>query len=89
MPLLLLSCSARKAVVKKAPAGEMYTGALFIAGMKWAKENRFRVLILSAKYGWLTPETVIETYNTKRTTPYEGTWPAGEGFYLGLQGRQS
>lgn len=53
--------------------------------MQYAFENDLDVHILSAKYGFITPETVIERYDERRTTPYDGAWPEGRGYYLGGQ----
>jgi len=84
MPILLLACSAHKhRHLLEAPAKEIYVGTLFRAGMQWAMENNYQVLILSAKYGWITPDTVIQSYNQKRTSSKVEYWPQGEGFYLG------
>lgn len=62
----------------------MYTGQLTLLGLEYARRNNLQPLILSAKYGLIPPDQIIETYNQKRTEPYEGPWPEGEGgFYLG------
>jgi hypothetical protein len=84
-PILLLACSAAKQRhLKKGQARDIYVGTLFQAGMTWAEENDVEVLILSAKYGWITPETIIETYNQRRkNSDAIPLWPAGSGYYLG------
>lgn len=83
-PLLLLSCSLTTNW-HAAPAREYYCGRLFRIGLKLAEKLNYRCLILSAKHGWVTPDTLIHPYNarfTKRNT-YDGPWPKGSGFYLG------
>lgn len=81
---LLLACSAKKnRYLVRAPASCLYTGTLFRLGMKWAEQNGYNVLILSAKYGWVQPEQIIDTYDQKLTTPFIGPWPETGGFYLG------
>ena len=82
--ILLIGCSKHKhRHLKVGPAVQIYVGSLFVAGMQWAKENAADVWILSAKYGWIRPTTIIHTYNQRlRGAPFFG-WPEGDGFYLG------
>lgn len=61
----------------------MYVGALFHLGLTWARQHDHRVLILSAKYGWVRPEQIIERYDERLRTPYRGHWPEGQGVYVG------
>jgi cytoplasmic iron level regulating protein YaaA (DUF328/UPF0246 family) len=70
--LLILACSARKRLDRSAlPAIERYDGVNFRVLKKLQREHAFPhdldVLILSAKYGLLRPETPIEAYNLKMT----------------------
>jgi cytoplasmic iron level regulating protein YaaA (DUF328/UPF0246 family) len=70
--LLILACSARKRLDRSAlPAIERYDGVNFRILKKLQREHAFPhdldVLILSAKYGLLRPETPIEAYNLKMT----------------------
>lgn|SRR5574343_20052 len=83
-PLLLIACSANKhRYLKSGRADEIYVGTLLRAGIVWAEENDHDVWILSAKYGWIRRDTIIETYNQKRKDNNVESWPEGEGFYLG------
>lgn len=84
--ILLLACSALKSRnLVTGPASSIYIGTMVVGGLRWAKENGYEVLILSAKYGWITPDTIIETYNLKLKKKFQGPWPDGEGHYLGGQ----
>lgn len=66
-------------------AGDMYIGALHRKGALIAERYNIPVKILSAKYGWLEPEQVIETYDTKFKHNYDGDWmgPETYGYYVG------
>lgn len=82
--LLLLACSKSKnELFIKGKAIDLYTGSLFLAGKRFAEENKLKILILSAKYGFIEPETEIDNYNEKFKKPYSGPFPEGSGFYLG------
>jgi hypothetical protein len=70
--LLILACSQRKRSDRNAlPAFERYTGVNFQVLHKLRREHAFPsdldVLILSAKYGLLSPETPICAYDLKMT----------------------
>jgi cytoplasmic iron level regulating protein YaaA (DUF328/UPF0246 family) len=70
--LLILACSARKRLDRSAlPAIERYDGVNFRVLKKLQREHAFPhdldVLILSAKYGLLRPETPIKPYDLKMT----------------------
>ena len=41
------------------------------------------MFILSAKYGLISPQTLIPYYNDKLKTAYTGAYPQGDGFFLG------
>lgn len=79
---LLISCTVRKST-EAGTAKEVYRGALFKKALVLAASQGFECLILSAKHGWITPETLITPYDTKFLTPYEGPWPSGSGYFLG------
>lgn len=88
-PLLLLACSAKKRDADEWAAIELYRGTLFRAGRQWAEENGYNILILSALYGWVSPEVVIKPYDKRRKMsdpPPDWRVVAGRsGFYLGGQ----
>lgn len=70
--LLILSCSDRKRSDKnKLPAWERYDGVSFRLLKKLEREHSFPknldVVILSAKYGLLSPDAPIANYNLKMT----------------------
>lgn len=81
-PLLILACSHLKAG-KACQAKHMYKGRMFKAGYAYARRQRWGVAILSAKYGIIRPDTVIEPYDEKLKSMYDGDWPNRWGYYLG------
>jgi hypothetical protein len=82
--LLLIACSKLKhRHLKEGKACDIYKGYLLTYGLQYAKENNLRPLILSAKYGFITPDMIIESYDMKRETEYNGKWPKGSGYFLG------
>lgn len=44
-------------------AVEAYTGAMFKLGVQFAKSYNADLIILSAKYGYMWPETLVEPYD--------------------------
>jgi hypothetical protein len=67
--LVLVPCSRGKNDVV-APARKVYRGPHFHGGMKYARSaGARRVLILSAKYGLISPDTVIAPYNQLMGAP--------------------
>lgn len=72
--LIIISCSARKLDTKKpTPAIDLYTGVFYGVLKKALKEypglrNRIEVAIVSAKYGLMTSDTPITTYDLKMTS---------------------
>ena len=61
-PIVLVSCVKSKRD-HRCRAGDMYTSALFQKMMAYAESLKpKRIFILSAKYGLLTPDDVIEPY---------------------------
>lgn len=73
--VLIIACSSQKAPVEKAPAKDLYTGNLFIKARKLAEMHNVPYWILSAKYGIIMPDDVIETYDQKFKKPYDGPMP--------------
>ena len=71
--LLLLSCSQAKRLFpsEPLPAIERYTGVLFQVLKKWRREHQQApgpdVLIISARFGLLSPETPIPYYDQRIT----------------------
>lgn len=58
---VLVSCVGKKRTTA-CPAKDMYVSDWFIKAREWAEENGARWFILSAKYGLLHPDTIIEPY---------------------------
>ncbi|MGW3563600.1 DUF3560 domain-containing protein [Streptomyces sp. NPDC000941] len=71
--VLVVPCSGKKAPgVQRAAARELYTGTYHRACLSAAEamaEPGDAVLILSALYGLITPDTVIDTYDVKAGDP--------------------
>lgn len=80
---LYIACSFSKKPVLQAKALDLYAGALFNAGKDVADLFGWQIVILSAKYGFIDPDKVIETYDLRMKKPYEGEWPMEPGWYLG------
>lgn len=57
----LVSCVSAKQS-RPAPAGELYTSALFLKARQYAKRATESWYILSAMHGLLAPTTIIEPY---------------------------
>lgn len=82
--ILLVACSHDKRKgVQRAPAQNLYCGQLTLAALEYGRRMSIPTLILSAKYGFIPPEQVIETYDSKLEAQYEGPWPEGSGWYVG------
>lgn len=62
----LVSCGKSKAE-SRCRAEKLYTGGLTQKGIEWMKRNCQTWFILSAKFGLLHPDTVIDPYDTKIT----------------------
>lgn len=60
----LVGCAAAK-LSRPAPARELYTSQLFRKAAAYAEQNSDRWYVLSAKYGLVHSETVIEPYDMK------------------------
>ena len=64
--IVLVACSGTKNPTdgQSVRAKDLYAGALFTKSMDYAKTlNPDEIFILSAKYGLLDPDDLIETYN--------------------------
>ena len=62
--LVLVSCCGEK-LEGKHKAEDLYQSQLFKASAAWAKANGKQWAILSAKYGLVWPDQVIESYDVK------------------------
>lgn len=60
----LVGCAAAK-LSRPAPARELYTSQLFRKASQYAEANSDRWYVLSALHGVVSPETVLEPYDTK------------------------
>lgn len=63
LTIALVGCGKSK-LDHAAPARQLYTGSLFVAASRWAAECD-GWFILSAKFGLLDPETVVEPYEVR------------------------
>jgi hypothetical protein len=63
LTIALVGCGKSK-LDHAAPAHQLYTGSLFVAASRWAAECD-GWFILSAKFGLLDPEAVIEPYEVR------------------------
>lgn len=64
--LIITSCSKKKNEIKTIlKASERYIGQMFKATKKFAETNQYDLLIISAKYGLLKPESKIDNYNKR------------------------
>lgn len=84
---LILACSKLKVPDATSPALDMYRGSIFKKGRAIGEVAGLPMFILSAKYGFLKPDTVIDNYDQKFKKPYNGVMPdrPWHGFYLGGQ----
>ena len=62
--IALVGCAAAK-LSRPAPARDLYTSQLFRKASAYAEANADRWYILSAKHGLVSPDTVLEPYDTK------------------------
>ena len=91
--MLIMSCSAAKRArpVTKMPAIERYDGVLFKVLRKAIRENlvggTVDILIISAKYGLITPRTRIVNYDAKMTT--RGAHQLGPSVRRGIRHRMT
>lgn len=86
-PICLLACSNKKAPgVARAAAHALYAGTLFRLGYKWALLNGYTPMIVSAKYGLIHADDVIDTYDQVLKKPFPtASYPEGHGVYIGGQ----
>lgn len=65
-PPVILACGARKASGPRA-ALDLYTGPYFLATRRWAESvtERGRIFIVSALYGFLAADQVVEPYDVR------------------------
>ncbi len=76
--IALVGCSSRK-LTEPAPARDLYISSLFQAARDYAETHADRWFILSAHYGLVLPDRIIEPYNTSlaEKSPLERTlWTA-------------
>ncbi|MEU8406908.1 DUF6884 domain-containing protein [Micromonospora sp. NPDC048842] len=66
--VVIVPCGVAK-LDRPAPAGRMYTGSYHRACRRAADRIGGRLLILSARYGLVTPDTVIEPYELRMGQP--------------------
>jgi len=66
--LVVVPCGGAK-LRCPAPAGQMYVGSYHLACRRAAARLGGRLLILSARYGLLTPDTLIEPYELMMGQP--------------------
>lgn len=64
---VLVSCVSKKSDIPQ-QSKNLYKSDWFIKARKWAEKNGDRWYILSAKYGLLDPEKIIEPYNMTLST---------------------
>lgn len=83
--VLVLACSKNKVNLPSGRAGDFYTGTIHKKGKAIAQAVGLPIWILSAKYGFIHPDTIIEQYDEKFKKPYAGPFPPApwHGFYLG------
>jgi hypothetical protein len=62
-PVALVACCKSK-LDRPAPAKELYTGQLFRASRAYVEAQGWPWFVLSAKYGLVSPDTVIEPYES-------------------------
>ena len=62
--IILISCVKKKQKGNKIPAKDLYISPLFKKAWKYAETLKVdKIYILSAKYGLLSPETLIDDYD--------------------------
>jgi hypothetical protein len=82
MTILLISCSNTKRE-GRGPASEIYAGPLLTLGIQYAYIQKWKPLILSGRYGIISPDRVIDCYDHRLVEPYKGPWPEESGYWLG------
>lgn len=79
---LILGCTKNKRSIS-GQAKDVYEGRVFQLGIKYAEKVGWNPMVLSAKYGIISVNTIIESYDQKLRGPYLGDWPSEEGVWLG------
>ena len=80
---LLITCTKNKNSNGKT-ARDIYSGSQMFKHLEeLAKIHGFQLFIRSAKYGFITPETEIETYDFRASGKLKSEYPAGPGYYFG------
>lgn len=84
--VLISACSSRKIETPRpVMARDLYLGTLFKLSRQYADQNGLEFWILSAKYGFIRWDAMVETYDQrfpKNGSPLLG-WPEQGGFYVG------
>jgi len=85
--VLVLACSKKKVEDPSCKAGDLYLGSIYTKGKDIADRLGLPIWILSAKYGFLHPDTVVDNYDQKFKKAFTGPFPPApwHGFYLGGQ----
>ncbi|MCF2140543.1 MAG: hypothetical protein K9W44_10865 [Candidatus Lokiarchaeota archaeon] len=65
--LVILSCTKKK-LNHPAPASELYQGDVFKKAHIWVTQHKFNELIVSAKYGLVEPDEILEPYDKQLKT---------------------
>lgn len=73
MDFIIVGCGKTKAPTP-CPARELYTGCLFRAARAHAETSGRPWLILSALWGLIEPDRVLEPYDCRLTGPYWTWW---------------
>ena len=60
--LALIACCSQK-LNQSAPAKEVYSSALFTNSRTYVEQQGWDYYILSAKYGLISPDSIIDSYN--------------------------
>ncbi len=83
--IIILACSGKKSADDRCSAGGLYRGEIFIKGKTVAATHNVPYWILSAKYGIIMPDDIIDNYDQKLAKPYTGPFPPETyyGFYVG------
>ena len=88
-PLYVVPCSATKARTLAAgpmPARDAYTGQAFRFARHYLERRRLKWCILSAWYGFIWPDTLIESYDVKMEPVTQDTvWHECFGFITDRQ----
>lgn len=81
--ILILACSGKKHPIERGTPRQLYAGNLITWGFRYADKFGLHPIILSAKYGLINHDQVIDNYDQMFKKQYQGPWPDGTGFFLG------